>query len=419
MAEIEENVPVTSPEELRDIVLRIPGEHFFCESIDVPRNLDPENFLAYARQALEEEGLSPYPLEQLAWGYFCSIEHGKMILFGASAFKLRQMGWQDLEVFRRVFPSFVSLFDTQFEKPTICFLRHEETLTAASFEPDCPVPTQLFSLPISPEEDEEGRCDETRGKLLSLFSLERFEISPKIVVTGEVSRTNDGFFDFEHFVENSDEEDSPNEVINLSAELLWNCDVRSFAFKQTEQSRREWVRRRWTAFLAWGVGVAALVVAFVGIRIFENKAIARDSEATEKGMQVPLVLESQKLLEKLRQNKLGGIDPFGSLGRLAAHRGGQGDEPHLWFTNAKFESRNDIFLEGQGRSVEAVNSFIKGLVENGVGNVQTTKSGELKRKIVSSAGKTTFEIQLLLNEEKIIEQANAPSNEVIQEEEGG
>ena len=69
--------------------------------------------------------------------------------------------------------------------------------------------------------------------------------------------------------------------------------------------------------------------------------------------------------------------------------------------------------------MEAVNSFIKGLVENGVGNVQTTKSGELKRKIVSSAGKTTFEIQLLLNEEKVIEQANVPSSEVIQEDEGG
>ena len=28
MAEIEENVPVSSPEELRDIVLRIPGRTF-------------------------------------------------------------------------------------------------------------------------------------------------------------------------------------------------------------------------------------------------------------------------------------------------------------------------------------------------------------------------------------------------------
>jgi hypothetical protein len=419
MAEIEESAPVSTPEELRNIVLRIPGEHFFCESIEVPHNLDPEDVLNFARQALVEEGISPYPIEQLLWGYFCSLEHGRMMLFCASAFKIRQMGWQDLEVFRRVFPSFVSLFVQRIEKPTICFLRHEETLTAASFEPDCPVPTQLFSLPISPEEEEENRCDETRGKLLSLFPLQRFEISPQIVVTGQVSRTNDGFFDFEHFVEDSDEENPPDEIVHLPAELLWDCDVRSLAFKQSEQLRREWVRRRWTAFLAWGVGVAALIVAFVGIRIFEGKALAREADATEKGMQVPLVLESQKLLEKLRQNKLGGIDPFGALGRLAAHRGGQGDEPHLWFTNAKFDSRNDIFLVGQGRNVEAVNSFIKGLVENGVGNVQTTKRGEPKRKIVSSSGKTTFEIQLLLNEENVIEQANAISDEVTQEDEGG
>ena len=38
--------------------------------------------------------------------------------------------------------------------------------------------------------------------------------------------------------------------------------------------------------------------------------------------QVPLVIESQKLLEKLRQNKLGGIDPFGAITRMAVQRGG-------------------------------------------------------------------------------------------------
>ena len=264
------------------------------------------------------------------------------------------MGWQDLEVFQRVFPSFVSLFDQQFEKPTICFLRHEETLTAASFEADCPVPAQLFSLPLTSQEEEENRFDETRGKLLSLFDLEQYEISTQVLESGDVVRTNDGFFEFEHSFDDEDSEDSPNVTVRLSSELLWDCDVRSFDFKLEEQVRRLWVRRRWTGFLAWGVGVAALVVAFVGVRIFENKTLARDAEATDMGAQVPLVMESQKLLEKLRQNKLGGIDPFGSLGRLAAHRGGQGDQPHLWFTNARFDSRNEIMLEGQGQDVSAV-----------------------------------------------------------------
>ena len=419
MSETEEIVPDSPSKELRSVVLRIPGEHFFCETIDAPRNLDPEDLLPFALQSLVEEGISPYPPEQLSWGYFASIEHGKLILFGASAFKLRQMGWQDLEVFQRVFPSFVSLFDQQFEKPTICFLRHEETLTAASFEADCPVPAQLFSLPLTPQEEEENRFDETRGKLLSLFDLEQYEISPQVLVSEDVIRTNDGFFEFEHSYDDSDSEDSSDLAVKLSAELLWDCDVRSFDFMLEEQMRRLWVRRRWTGFLAWGVGVAALVVAFVGIRIFENKALARDAEATDMGAQVPLVMESQKLLEKLRQNKLGGIDPFGSLGRLAAHRGGQGDEPHLWFTSARFDSRNEIMLEGQGQDVPAVNSFIKGIVENGVGKVQTTRSGELKRKIISNAGKTTFEIELLLNEEKVLEQASASPEAIPADESGG
>ena len=419
MAETEEIVPDSPSQELRSVVLRIPGEHFFCETIDVPRNLDPNDLLPFALQSLVEEGISPYPPDQLSWGYFSSIEHGKLILFGASAFKLRQMGWQDLEVFQRVFPSFISLFDQQFEKPTICFLRHEETLTAASFDVDCPVPAQLFSLPLTSEEEEENRFDETRGKLLSLFDLEQYEISPQVLVSEDVVRTNDGFFEFEHSFDDSDSEDSSDLTVKLSAELLWDCDVRSFDFKLEEQMRRLWVRRRWTSFLAWGVGVAALVVAFVGIRVFENKALARDAEATDMGAQVPLVMESQKLLEKLRQNKLGGIDPFGSLGRLAAYRGGQGDQPHLWFTNARFDSRNEIMLEGQGQDVPAVNSFIKGIVENGVGKVQTTRSGELKRKIISNEGKTTFEIELLLNEEKVLEQASAAPKTIPADESGG
>ena len=38
--------------------------------------------------------------------------------------------------------------------------------------------------------------------------------------------------------------------------------------------------------------------------------------ASEMAKEVPLVIESQKLLEKLRQNKLGGIDPFGAIGSM-------------------------------------------------------------------------------------------------------
>ena len=419
MSETEESIPESSSSEVRSIVLRIPGEHFFCETIDVPRNLDPDAVSAFADQAMGEERLSPFPLEQEAWGYYASLEHGRMLLLATSSAKLRQLGWQNLEVFRRVFPSFISFFGKEFERSTICLLRHDETLMGVSFDENCPVPAQVFSLPLTEQEEEENRCDETRGKLLALFDLERYEIDPDILVTGDVHRSNDGFFHFDHHRVDADLEDPPLETVTLHADELWTCDLRSSDFKQAEQARREWVRRRWMAFLGWGVGIAALVVAFVGSKVFEKKAEERAFDAQVMAEQVPLVEESRKLLEKLRQNKLGGIDPFGALGRLASQRGGQGDQPHVWFTGAHFASRNEIILEGQGRNVEAVNNFIKGMEDDGVGNVQMDKSGDKKRKINSSLGKTSFTIELLLLEEKNIEEASASLPEMPEPPPGG
>ena len=106
-------------------------------------------------------------------------------------------------------------------------------------------------------------------------------------------------------------------------------------------------------------------------------------------------------------------------GPARSQRGGQGDQPHVWFTGAHFASRNEIILEGQGQNVEAVNNFIKGMEDNGVGNVQMDKSGDKKRKINSSMGKTSFTIELLLLEEKNIEEASASLPEMPEPPPGG
>ena len=49
---------------------------------------------------------------------------------------------------------------------------------------------------------------------------------------------------------------------------------------------------------------------------FGVKLQDRQTLALNMATEVPLVIESRKLLEKLQQNKLGGIDPFGSIGRF-------------------------------------------------------------------------------------------------------
>ena len=355
--------------ELREVVLRIPGEHFFCETVEVPANLDPEDLLPFAEQCLREEGLSPFPVDQLAWGCHGQPEDGRIIIYGASQVKLRQLGWQNLEIFRRVLPSFISLFGKIFPKPTVAFLLHEETLTAAAFEANCSVPVKLFSLPLGEEEDEDGRFDETRGKLLSLFNLEKYDVETQVLATGDVERLSAGLFRFDHHAAGADPDDPPREVVEIGSDELWAGDVRSTSFKREEQDRREWTQRRWKAFAAWSVGVAAAVVAFVCLKIFEDKVKETEAAATAGREEVVRVLEAEKLLDKLGQNEKGGIDPMGSLVRLARYCGGQGDQPHLWFTFAHFPSSNQVLLAGEAKGSEAVTKFINNLSENKVARI--------------------------------------------------
>ncbi len=385
--------------ELREITLRIPGEHFFCDSISLPTSVKAEKLQDFAEFVLNEGGLSPYPSEQLAWGYQADEELGKIFIFATPLAKLKQMGWQNLEIFRRVFPSFISMLGMEYPEPTIAFLLFEETLTAASFQEDSSVPDLLFSIPLNEDEGDES-IEDARGKLLSLFDLENYEIAKDILVAGDVDRTNDGFFKFEHeWLDGKDSGLSLDQEVLMAADELWTSDLRQKEFKDVEQKRRNQARSRWKGILVWSVGMAAMLLAFAGIKIMGVKLEDRKILSQRMAQEVPLVIESQKLLEKLRQNKLGGIDPFGALVRVAEHRGGSTDNPNLWFSMAHFESRNEVKLEGEGKTIEAINTFIESLEKNKVGNIQTGRSGEEKRVIKSGGGKTTFEIEFELFEE--------------------
>ena len=384
--------------EPRDMTLRIPGEHFFCDTISLPSSVKPEKYQDFAEYVLNDSGLSPYPAEQLAWGFQVDDESRKLFIFATPLVKLRQLGWQNLEIFRRVFPSFISILGKEFLESSICFLLHEETLTAASFDEGSTIPDLLYSIPLDDEKGDEA-IEDARGKLLSLFDLERYKISKDILVSGEVERTKDGFFKFEHnWLDGKDVDLSPDPDHFLSADDLWTCDLRQSGFKDFERKRRNQARARWKGIVAWSVAMAAMLLAFAGIKIMGVKLEDRKFLGQRMAQEVPLVIESQKLLEKLRQNKLGGIDPFGALVRVAVHRGGTNDNPNLWFEMAHFENRNQVKLKGQGKTVEAINNFIENLEKNKVANIRTGRSGDERRTIKSDGGKTTFEIEFDLTE---------------------
>ena len=111
---------------------------------------------------------------------------------------------------------------------------------------------------------------------------------------------------------------------------------------------------------ALGAGNGRSLYSFFECKDLSGESEDRQRMASEMAAEIPLVLDSQKLLQKLKQNKLGRIDPFGSIGRLYPYLGTTGEDLNVWFTSAHFESRNDIEeISGAGNNVQLINLFLK------------------------------------------------------------
>ena len=393
--------------ELREITLRIPGECFFCETINLPGS-PPETdnkssskisqWDGYISELLNQAELSPYPVEQLAWGYHLCDLSQKALIFATPLGRLRQLGWQNLELFRRVFPSFISLLGKSYDAPTAIFLLVEETLTLACFDTETSVPDFVYSRSIDPEE--EDAVPKAQSMLLGLADLSKYEIIPDILLAGEVFRREDNTFEFEQqWMAGKDPNLELDQDAIMSADILWQHDLRNIDFKIAEKTRRRQERNRWKSIKVSLVFAVFLILGLVGIKVADQNLDSLSNVEQKMKTQVPLVLESQKLLEKLKQNQLGGIDPFGTIGRVAVHRGGGFDNPNVWFSHAHFETRKHVKIEGEGKNVESVNNFIELLETNQVALVRKDRSGDELRDIKSGGGTTTFDVEFEMLED--------------------
>ena len=111
MAETPEKSSEFPVGELREFTLRIPGEHFFCDTISFPHFAQGrENMQDFAEFVFERgRAVSLSCLISLRGVIRRMRSRGKFLYSQLPLAKLRQLGWQNLELFRRVFPSFISL----------------------------------------------------------------------------------------------------------------------------------------------------------------------------------------------------------------------------------------------------------------------------------------------------------------------
>ena len=161
----------------------------------------------------------------------------KAFIFATPLGRFSQLGWQNLELFRRVFPSFISLLAQHYDKPTAIFLLFDESLSLACFDSGTSVPDYLYSRSVDGE-DGEG-LEKAKSLLLGLVDLSKYEVCPDILVAREVFRREDNKFEFEHqWMEGKDSSLELDQDVIIDADTLWQHDLRSLDFKIAEKNRR-------------------------------------------------------------------------------------------------------------------------------------------------------------------------------------
>lgn len=396
----------------------MPGHLFFCEYIEVPATVEASGLDDFAEMTVS--GLSPFPPEQLAWGYYKNPSYPWMLVYLATYESMAQAGFRDLESYHQVLPSFISALGTVYETPTGFFHYGDGSLTLFLYPGFslAPVPVSedededekasdndtvsillpmIFSLPVKvsdPGIDEEGESDmspepsrtdiETvRARLYKMipedrrYNVQRSWLRDK----GHSYSKKGGSLHLEHVW---DEEDAPQpepeHVLNGQTEL-WSSDIRDPAFTKKAKKTRQ--MEEYLGLALFVAGIATLLLVF-----FESLVMAGDKwtdsmarKVADNSTQVAEIMSKRELLSKIEQLSTNNLRPFIMLQVLNDYRLGG-----LYFQSIEAKEGNVINIKGFAINGGEVNTFKEALISS-------KKVLGVETSMKTSSGKTTFELE--------------------------
>ncbi|MBT4223391.1 MAG: hypothetical protein HOD72_02885 [Opitutae bacterium] len=397
-------------------ILKLPGHLFFCEYVEVPATVEPSGLEDFAEMTVS--GLSPFPPEQLAWGYYKNPSYPWMLVYLATFESLAKAGFRDLENYHQVLPSFISALGTVYETPTGFFHYGDGSLTLFLYPGFSPAPVHdsededeqvsgndaeaillpmIFSLPVEvpkPHSDEEEESDvlpepsradiETvRARLYKMipedrrYDVQRAWLRDK----GYSYSKKGGSLHLEHVWDEVDAPlPEPEHVLDGQTEL-WSSDIREPAF--TKQAKKNRLMEEYLGLALLVAGIAAVVLVFFEFLTFtgDNWAASMAKRVTDNTPQVAEIMAKRELLSKIEQLSTNNLRPFIMLQVLNDYRVGG-----LYFQSIEAKEGNVINIKGFAINGGEVNTFKQALISSErVLGVETSMK--------TSGGKTTFELE--------------------------
>ena len=379
LTQLEQRLPVPQ-------VVLLPGDLFFCQSVEIPAGTQEADVAGFAR--LQLEAGAPFPVESLAWGYVRHVRT-RALVYAATHERLEKAGLEDLGPAWQALPGFIALCDTASAGPRLRFASTGRAISALFFNAGESVPYKVLSRPLPPGEDAETapKLLAARDTLHKSLGASAPQAEPGLwrVDGAEADGRDKVRFRVVRIEPSGAVLDRALEPV-LGGQALWDADVRGRSFAAQTQRQRRQSLYIWAAFAAACTAVLLLVLSqFV---LWGTRAYTRHMRSVEDARRPQVMLLESKLnfannLESVTEREM---KPFAMLASAASIK-----PPEIHFDRIQTSGWNVMRLEGKAGRAEQINQYIDRLRETSfVQDVRNVRSE-------SRAGQTTFDFEVVFN----------------------
>lgn len=333
-------------------LLLLPGECFYTRSFLLPEGIAPDDIAAFAELSLE--GVSPYPMEHLAWGFFHLPPSRRILVYATSLGRLREIGYETLAGFYQVLPSFIPLFGQTRERPTALFLGQGRTLSLLFLEADDPVPTRILSrpLPAAASEPSEGDWENARDALWREAAPEGYVSEPGLWLAGPLEAHDRSLVCRLRRTKPAGAAEIVHEL-PFSPATIWQVDLRDAAYAGLQRKERALSDRVWVGARAAVYTLAVLLFLQVSERALWGANRWRAATVEARREEVRKIENEHDLMQRIEQFSVEALKPFAMLNALNENR-----PATVYFLRAQSDGWNRLKIEGQANTLDEVNRFV-------------------------------------------------------------
>lgn len=412
---------IKSSEEADASISFVDGYCFFSRTISIPDGLEKAEWDSFTELSLEE--LSPFPIDQLAWGSVIDEAMAAIFIFAACRPRIPVEAMEEWPEAQNVFPAFLPLLLKNRARPSAAGIVTSSGITMMRFSGKSSFPIQTISAPLLKEEDEEkpeiGAVLVVADKLKSRLNLSDdaddeglFEITRSAASKGKVE------FDLRLF----GDENAAVETLSVDGDdPIWRADVREIDFISSERRRR--VSESRIGWVLAGVGGAVALMLLINfLTAFGGWLVERRQALVEGQSEAAFaVQQNSDFLFELEQFSGATFRPFSILeiaNKVLLER-----EPRkIEFDSAAVSNTDEVAIQGTSDNVDEVNQYSERLRQSGYFSQVDLVDVRTRR------GKVNFTLNLRFNPDVetatnigevavVVDEANADTAIVMNESE--